>query len=124
MVTWESSSGPVLVSTGAVPLSDQDAARTALARIEFQLGTNAGNTTAVSRLWQPFVLFVRQAGHYLDFRLFCEEGPRRHHGACGAFSCNPVPRFGAPVHTCNTSCQCGATPRQGPGDDQFESTSQ
>ena len=45
----------VLFSAGW-PLGVGDAARTALARIDFQLGTNGGKVTGDARQWQAFFL--------------------------------------------------------------------
>ena len=49
------------------PLGEGDAARTALARIDFQLGTNGGEDTGFRSRWQAFSAFIRRADHYVYF---------------------------------------------------------
>ena len=65
----------VLVSAGWPVLAERregDAARTALARIDFQLGTNGGDDTGFHDRWQALSCLSRRAEHYVDFAALWE----------------------------------------------------
>ena len=73
----------VLFSAGW-PLGVGDAARTALARIDFQLGTNGGKVTGDARQWQAFFSFAWRAEHYVCFGRRCEAPVSGANGRDGA----------------------------------------